>query len=179
VGEGGDEVSVARFIANQRTFYRAPHAVCCAVLGVSISWFYKWLQREPTSRERRRAELDTRVAALFAASKCTYGSPRIHADLVDEGWKVSVNTIAESMRRQGLQGRKPKRSKGLTRQDKKAAKFPDLVKRDFTAPAPNLKWCADIPRSPPMRASASWPRCWTWADAGCWPARCRSIPTPS
>ena len=137
-------MSVARFIADQRTFHGVPHAVCCAILGVSVSWFYKWLHRKPTDRERRRAELDTRVAELFAASKCSYGSPRIHADLLEEGWKVSVNTVAESMRRQGLQGRKPKRSRGLTRQDKKAAKFPDLVKRDFTASAPNLKWCGDI-----------------------------------
>jgi transposase InsO family protein len=148
VGEGGDEVSVARFIADQRAMHRVPHAVTCAILGVSISWFYKWLHRAPTGRERRRAELDKRVAELFVASQCTYGSPRIHADLLDEGWKVSVNTVAESMRRQGLQGRKPKRPKGLTRQDKKAAKFPDLVKRDFSAAAPNLKWCGDITEIP-------------------------------
>jgi putative transposase len=148
VGEGGDEVSVARFIADQRTFYRVPHALTCAILGVSVSWFYKWLHREPTDRERRRAELDTRVAELFAASKRTYGSPRIHADLLEEGWKVSVNTVAESMRRQGLQGRKHKRPKGLTRQDKKAPKFPDLLRRDFSAPAPNRKWCGDITEIP-------------------------------
>jgi transposase InsO family protein len=59
-----------------------------------------------------------------------------------------VNTVAESMRRQGLQGRKPKRSKGLTRQDKNAAKFPDLQKRDFSAAAPNRKWCGDITEIP-------------------------------
>jgi transposase len=41
LGEGGDAVSVARFIADQRTFYQVPHTVCCAILGVSISWFYK------------------------------------------------------------------------------------------------------------------------------------------
>jgi transposase InsO family protein len=52
------------------------------------------------------------------------------------------------MRRQGLQGRKRKRSKGLTRQDKKAPKFPDLLKRDFTASMPNLKWCGDITEIP-------------------------------
>jgi transposase InsO family protein len=148
VGEGGDEVSVARFIADQGTFYRVPHTVCCTILGVSSSWFYKWLHRKPTDQERRRAELDARVAELFAASKRTYGSPRIHADLLDEGWKISVNTVAESMRRLGLQGRKPKRPRGLTRQDKKAAKFPDLLKRDFTATAPNLKWCGDITEIP-------------------------------
>ena len=46
---------------------------------------------------------------------------------------VSVNTVAGSMRRQGLQGRKPKHRKGLTKQDATAAKFPDLLHRDFTA----------------------------------------------
>jgi len=38
-------VSVARFIADQRTFYRVPHAVVCALIGVSIAWFYKWNAR--------------------------------------------------------------------------------------------------------------------------------------
>ena len=31
-------MSVARFIADQRTFYRVPYAVCCAIVGVSTSW---------------------------------------------------------------------------------------------------------------------------------------------
>ena len=141
-------MSVARFIADQRTFYRVPYAVCCAILGVSVSWLYKWLDRPATVRQRRRAELDAEVLRLFVESKRTYDSPRIHADLVEAGWTVSVNTVADSMRRQGLQGRKPKRSKGLTRQDRTAPKFPDLLKRDFTAPAPNLKCCGDITEIP-------------------------------
>jgi putative transposase len=148
VGEGGDEVSVARFIADQRTFFGVPHAFCCAILGVSQSWFYKWIKPPSTPSRVRRVEVDAKVLAMFIASERTYGSPRIHAELVDAGWAVSVNTVADSMRRQGLQGRKPKHSKGLTRQDKKAAKFPDLVKRDFTAPAPNRKWCGDITEIP-------------------------------
>ena len=121
-----------------------PHAVCCAILAVSVSWFYKWLHREPTPTEIRRRELDAAVKAFFEASKHTYGSPRIHRDLVEAGWTVSVNTVADSIHRQGLQGRKPKRRKGLTRQDTSAPKFPDRLKRDFTAAAPNLKWCGDM-----------------------------------
>jgi putative transposase len=42
-------VSVARFIADQRTFYRVPHTITCALLGVSVSWFYKWIDRTPTA----------------------------------------------------------------------------------------------------------------------------------
>ena len=76
---------------------------------------------------------------------------RLAADppyLLEEGWSVGENTIADSMRRQGLFGRKPKRSKGLTKQDRAAAKFPDLLRRDFTASAPNTKWCGDITEIP-------------------------------
>ena len=141
-------MSVARFIADQRTVHRVPHVVCCQILGVSASWFYKWLRRPLTPRLVRRAALDTEVRAIFTASKRTYGSPRVHADLVEAGWSVSVNTVAESMRRQGLQGRKPKHSRGLTRQDRKAPKFPDLLKRDFNAAGPNVKWCGDITEIP-------------------------------
>ena len=76
-------MSVARFIADQRTMHRVPHAVTCAILGVSVSWFYKWVHREPTLTEVRRSELDAAVKAAFEASKRTYGTPRIHADLVE------------------------------------------------------------------------------------------------
>jgi transposase InsO family protein len=148
VGEGGDEVSVARFIADQRTFYRVPVAVCCAILGLSVGWFYKWVKTPVTAQVARRAELDVKVKELFDASGGTYGSPRIHRDLVEAGWSVGENTVADSMRRQGLAGRKPKRCRGLTKQDKKAVAFPDLLRRDFTAPAPNVKWCGDITEIP-------------------------------
>jgi putative transposase len=137
-------VSVARFVADQRTMYRVPQTVTCAILGISISWFHKWLHREPTERQRRRAALDARVRELFEASQGTYGSPRVHADLLEAGATVSVNTVADSMRRQGLQGCKPKRRRRLTRQDRSAPKFPDLVHRDFSAPGANVKWCGDI-----------------------------------
>ena len=62
-------MSVARFIADQRTMHRVPHAVTCAILGVSESWFYKWVHREPTRPQVRRGELDAAVKALFEASQ--------------------------------------------------------------------------------------------------------------
>lgn len=141
-------MSVARFIADQRTFYRVPVAVCCAILGLSVGWFYKWIKAPVTSQLRRRRDLDVAVRQMFGDSGGTYGSPRIHRDLLEAGWSVGENTVADSMRRQGLFGRKPKRRRGLTKQDKAAAKLPDLLRRDFTAPAPNRKWCGDITEIP-------------------------------
>lgn len=141
-------MSVARFIADQRIFYRVPHTVVCALLGVSLSWFYKWVSRVPTAREQRRARVDAAVAAAFDASRGLHGSPRVQVDLLEAGWKVTEKTVADSMRRQGLVARKPKHRRGLTRQDKNVPTFPDLVKRDFTASAPNCKWCGDITEIP-------------------------------
>jgi putative transposase len=148
VGEGGDEVSVARFIADQRTNYRVPPTVTCALLGVSISWFYKWLTRTPTPSERRRSQLDAAVTQAFRAARGLHGSPRLHADLRDAGWRVSETTVADSMRRHGLIARRIRRRGGLTRQDKAAPKFPDLLRRDFTASAPNSRWVGDMTEIP-------------------------------
>jgi transposase InsO family protein len=147
-------VSVARFIADQRTFYRVPHTMACLLLGVSLAWFYKWIGRagDPaglhTDTDRRRAEVDAAVAEAFQVARGLHGSPRLHADLREAGWVVSEKTVAESMRRQELVARRIKRRNGLTRQDKTAPKFPDLVKRDFTASAPNLKWVGDMTEIP-------------------------------
>jgi transposase InsO family protein len=70
-------------------------------------------------------------------------------DLVEAGWKVSVNTVAASMARQGLQGRCPKRKRrSLTRPDQAAAPIPDLVKRDFGAEAVDQRWCGDLTEIP-------------------------------
>jgi putative transposase len=141
-------VSVARFIADQRTYYRVPHTLTCVLLGVSSSWLYKWLDRTPTPSEQRRAELDAAVATAFRAARGLHGSPRLHADLRDAGWRVSEKTVADSMRRQGLVARRIRRRNGLTRQDKTAPKFPDLLRRDFTAAAPNSSWVGDMTEIP-------------------------------
>jgi putative transposase len=150
VGEGGDAVSLAAFIADQRTSHHVPHAVACRALEVSESWFYKWQQRprRPTPGEQRRAELDAAVAEAFEASQGLHGSPRILIDLREAGWTVSEKTVAKSMARQGLVARPKKRRKNLTRPDKRAVPFPDLVQRNFTAPAPNVKWVGDMTEIP-------------------------------
>jgi len=146
-------LSLAAFIASQRTEHRVPHAVACRALDVSESWFYKWRDRPPTPAQQRRAALDAKVKEIFDDSggePGTYGSPRVHAELRDLGWVVSEKTVAASMARQGLVARPKKRFRCLTRPDKRAVPFPDLVKRDFSSPAPNVKWCGDMTEIPTL-----------------------------
>lgn len=77
-------MSVARFIADQRTSYRVPHTRTCALLGVSLAWFYKWITRATgpsavsglfTTRDRRRETLDQAVAVAFRKAQGRHGSP--------------------------------------------------------------------------------------------------------
>jgi putative transposase len=76
------------------------------------------------------------------------GSPRLHANLREAGWLVSEKTVADSVHRQGLVARIVKHRRGLTKQDKEAPKFPDLLEWDFTAIAPSQRWCGDITEIP-------------------------------
>jgi transposase InsO family protein len=137
--------------------HRVPHTVVCALLGVSLAWFYKWLGRAQgpsaasglhTDRDRRRDSVDRAVKIAFDKARGLHGSPRLHADLVDDGWTLSEKTVADSMRRQGLVARRIRRRNGLTRQDKTAPKFPDLLRRDFTADRPNARWVGDMTEVP-------------------------------
>jgi putative transposase len=134
---------VAALIAAQRETHRIPHAVACRALGVSQSWFYKWKSGTPGPRAQRRDRLKAEVARLFKVHEGKYGSPRITADLRDDGWRVSENTVAALMREQHLAARRKKRRRGTTRPGKGRWRAPDLVKRDFPASQINRKWFGD------------------------------------
>jgi transposase InsO family protein len=65
--------------------------------------------------------------------------------LRDAGWRISKNTVADSMRRQGLVARARKRRRGLTRADRRAGKPVDLLQRDFAPPGRiNQRWVSDL-----------------------------------
>jgi transposase InsO family protein len=136
-------VSVAGFIAAQRAQFGVPHATSCRALGLSQAWFYKWAHGDPSPRHARRVQLTAKIKQLFAAHRGRYGSPRITADLVEEGWSVSVNTVAQIMAEKGLRARPPRRRRRTTRQGRGRWRAPDLVNRQFSAAAVNQKWFGD------------------------------------
>ena len=119
-------------------------------LGVSESWFYKHRGRPATPTRQRRDALDAAIVEVFAANDGEYGSPRVHAELIErpEWAELSVNTVAERMQAQGLVAKKKRRRRSLTRPDPHAPKFENLIRRDFNPPAPNVTWCGDITEIP-------------------------------
>jgi putative transposase len=138
-------VSLAVFIAAQRAQHGIPHATSCRALGVSQAWFYKWRKGDVSLRRKRRAAVDAAVAYEFARRQGRDGSPPITVRLRDAGWRISKNTVADSMRRQGLVARPRRRRRGLTRADRRARKPADLLARDFAPPARiNQRWVSDL-----------------------------------
>ena len=100
---------MAAFIAAQRADHGVPHATGCRALSVSQAWFYKRRHRDPSPQHARREQLKVETARLFAQHRGRYGSPRITADLHDEGWQVSKNT-GPGLDARARAGRPPKAS---------------------------------------------------------------------
>lgn len=134
---------MAGFIVAQRAQHDIPHVTACRALGVSPAWFYKWCHGDPSPRHARREQLKVEVRRLFAQHRGTYGSPRITADLRDQGWRVSENTVAALMRELGLAARRRRKRRQTTRRGRGRWRAPDLIGRDFAADRLNHKWYGD------------------------------------
>jgi len=121
-----------------------PIATMCRVLGVSTSGYYAWRNRNPSRRAQENATLLEQILILHAWSRQTFGAPRIHTKLVEEGIQVGHNRVARLMRRAGIQGVTRRKRRATTRRNPEAQPADDLVDRKFTRTAPNQLWVADI-----------------------------------
>ena len=115
----------------------------CRCLRVTPSGFYAWLHRPASAHAQRDAQLRVRVRASFVASRQRYGSPRVHADLREDGLCVSRKRIVRLMQSEGLQARARKRYKVTTMSDHDQPVAANVLARQFTAPAPNQRWVGD------------------------------------
>jgi transposase InsO family protein len=114
------------------------------VLRVSRSGFYAWLVRPISRRAAEDERLRTKIKAVHAQSRRTYGSPRVCAELRAGGEPVSRKRVARLMRRDGLQGRRPKRFRVTTDSNHELRVAPNVIARNFEADGPNQKWLGDI-----------------------------------
>jgi putative transposase len=120
-----------------------PIASMCRLLGVSSSGYYAWMKRRPSRRAETDAALIGEIRAAHAASRGTYGAPRIHAELTAKGMRVGRKRVARLMSQTGLAG-VSRRKFVVTTVKSDSRQAPDLVERDFTASVPDRLWVADI-----------------------------------
>ena len=124
-------MSAYEFIRTEKANF--PVAAMCKVMGVSRSAFYAWLERKPSERERQHEALLEQVQAVYSASKCRYGSPRVHRALRKQGMRVSRKSVARAMRESGLFARRKKHFKVTTNSRHTKRIAPNLLARDFEA----------------------------------------------
>lgn len=119
--------------------------VMCRVLGVSKSGYYASLTRAPSPRARDDEHLASLVETSFRKARGAYGTPRIQADLRDEGRHVSRARIARLMRHKGLVAKRKGHSRVRTTDSNHEHQVAEnVLGRDFTASAPDRKWVGDI-----------------------------------
>lgn len=131
------------FIQDHRTTW--PVAVQCDVLTVSRSGYYAWQKRLPSAASQRRVELTDEIHTAYAVSRGTYGSPRIHRDLLAQGTKCDRKTVARLMKQSGIQAKTVKKFRvSTTDSNHRQPIAENVVNRDFAPAAPNRTWVADI-----------------------------------
>jgi transposase InsO family protein len=133
-----------QFVATHQQRYGVKRL--CRILGIARSSLYYWRSTAAARARREAADvvLAGRIKAVHAASDGTYGVPRITTELHEPGHQVNHKRVARVMRRIGVQGLRLRRRTRTTIADPAAAKAPDLIGRDFTAPAVNQRYVGDI-----------------------------------
>jgi putative transposase len=146
-GERRDPLAAFAFIEAEKANH--PVTIMSRLLGVSTSGYYAWRNRPLSARAQADGLLSAEIRAIHARSRAGalwagYGAPRVHAELRDCGVACARKRVARLLRIAGLHGCHRRKGVRTTRRSPDAAPAPDRVRREFTAPAPDRLWVADI-----------------------------------
>ena len=130
------------FIEAEKACY--PVALMCRVLEVSRSGFYAWRKRSESPRALEDQRLTLEVSAIYAESRRSYGSPRVHMELRERGQRLGRKRVARLMRRAGLRARMLRRFRRTTDSGHGMAIRGNLLARRFAAAQANFGWVADV-----------------------------------
>lgn len=119
-------------------------AVMCRVLEVSRSGYYAWHERPESEHARRDRELLPEIRRVFAENRFVYGALRVWKALKKQGVACGRGRVERLMREHDIRAKRRRRFTVTTKSDPTKTPAPNLLDRDFTAPAPNRKWCSDI-----------------------------------
>ena len=116
----------------------------CRALGLSRSGFYAWRKRSESERAVMNRKLLVEIKAAYQTSRQTYGSPRIHAELLSQGIYCGLNRIVRLMRLHGICAIIRRRYRITTDSKHDYPVAPNLLKRRFVVNGQNRVWLTDI-----------------------------------
>ena len=121
-----------------------PVRLMCAAAGASRSGYYASLRRPESQRARENRCLTVAVRTIWAESRKTYGSPRVHAELRARGIRASLNRIARLMEVAGIRAVMRRRYRHTTESRHDYPVAPNRLERNFLVDARDRVWATDI-----------------------------------
>ena len=113
-------------------------------MKVSRNGYHRWRNRVPCRRDREEAELLIYIKAFHKASDETYGSPRVHEDLVAIGIRCGRHRVARIMRKHAIRAVLKERFIVTTDSKHELPVAENLLEQKFECKKPNARWLADI-----------------------------------
>ena len=113
-------------------------------MQVSRSGYHASLRRPESSRSQKNERLLKQIEGIHQQSRQTYGSPRIHDELKDQGVVCGENRVARLMRQHGIAAEKKRKFTRTTDSNHSLPIAPNLLNQHFKADRPNAIWTADI-----------------------------------
>jgi putative transposase len=130
------------FIEAHRARYPVP--AMCELLEVSCSGYHTWRGRGPSPREQENNRLLMQIRAIHSASHGSYGSPRVHEELRDQGKVVSLNRVRRLMKKNGIAARHKRKFRATTDSRHNLPVAPNLLGQEFVTERPDQVWLADV-----------------------------------
>ena len=121
-----------------------PVALMCKALEVSRSGYYAWRDRPASARARENERLGVALRAAHAASRQTYGTRRVQAELRAQGFDAGRDRIGRLRRQMGLRCKQKRRFKVTTDSNHALPVADNLLQQRFEADAPDRVWLTDL-----------------------------------
>ena len=126
----------------------------CRALQFAPSTYYDAKSRPESQRARRHRAMGAVLVSIWAANWRVYGARKLWVAARRASHDIGRDQVARLMRAAGISGATRQRRVHTTKADPCAHRPGDLVRRDFTAAAPNRLWVTDLTVVPTRTGAA-------------------------
>ena len=116
----------------------------CRIFTVSRSDYYTWKMRSQSAREKENRRLLKQIQSVHKKSRKTYGSPRVHMQLVAQGEACSRGRVERLMSQNGIRAKMKRKFIATTDSKHNYPAAKNLLNRAFSISEPNKVWLSDI-----------------------------------
>jgi len=113
-------------------------------LRIARSTYYAWQTRPPSARSVEDAKLLREIRRIHQENHRVYGSPRIHEELVELGYRVGRKRVERLMREEAIRARHFRRYRHTTQSGHRLPVAPNHLRQQFQVGNPNAVWASDI-----------------------------------